>query len=153
MGKVTTNYGRLGKYHGKPAKRKGTKPPKPTSLDAEVPRDLTDHEVDERSRRLARKVVELNGLERRKRNATKAINAEIKECRAEVDKLSEEVVHGEEMVKQGDLFAPKRTVNGNGEALPKDKAAVALSTIAEKAGDAPTEDEDEPEDDGVEVGS
>jgi len=90
------------------ARRKGAKPPA-SGLDAEVPRKLTEAEITERSRRLARKQVELCACERAKKRAVRSYVEDIKECRAEIDKLAEEVVHGEEMVAQGDLFAPPKT--------------------------------------------
>lgn len=112
----------------KTPRRKGSTPT-PIGLEGEVPRKLSDDEINERSRRLARKQVELCALERQKRNATKAVNADIKECRAHVDQLAEEIVHGEEMVKQGDLFAPKK-----GDAkLPPAKAKATLVEVAKRA--------------------
>lgn len=132
-------------------------PPKPQSLAAEVPRKLTDKDLESRKNRLAEKMVEMRATERRKKNATKNINAQLSELRAECDKLAEEIVHGMEMVKQGDLFAPgveaKREAmlkgegngksgNGNGKgtdaALPKDQAAKTLAKVATAAGDVPT---------------
>ncbi len=53
--------------------------------------------------RLARKQVERTGLERRKRTITREINGEIKEVTAEIEVLAEQVVSGEEALRQGDL--------------------------------------------------
>jgi len=115
-----------------PRRDKSKKPPSTDSMEAHVPNKLSDEQVVERSRRLARKHVELMGLQRRKKNAVKTINADIKELSAEIDQLAEEVVHGEEMLRQGDLFAPKSKQSGS-EKVPPAQTKQILNEVAKRA--------------------
>lgn len=122
---------------GKPVRRGGKgkdKPPGKDSMEAKVAKKLTETELSERGRRLGRKMVELNDLKRRKKAASRAISEEIATVQAECDKLAQEIVHGEEMVRQGDLFAPKYKDEG---APPPAKTAKALAEVAKRAGEKP----------------
>lgn len=116
----------------RPAKRK---PPSKTSMEATVPRKLSEPEINERSRRLARKQVELTGLERRKRLTTAEISKDIKTLRAEVETLAQQIVDGEELLPQGDLF-----VDGATHSPSKDQTAKGLAEVAKRAGVAPPAD-------------
>jgi len=121
---------------GKPVRKGGKdKPPDKGSMEARVAKKLTEPELSERGRRLARKQVELAGLRRRKKAANRAINEEIADIAMECDKLAEEIVHGEEMVRQGDLFAPK--YQDGGAPTPPAKTKEVLAEVGKRAGETP----------------
>jgi len=124
-----------GKSHGS----KKNKPPHTDSMDYEVTTKLSQKQIEERAMRLARKQVERTGLERRKRTITREINGEIKEVTAEIEVLAEQVVSGEEALRQGDLpfsgaTAPKPATGKDhvpGRVGDAD-AKTALSKVAER---------------------
>jgi hypothetical protein len=129
-------------YGGPPKKShhaKGKKPPAPSSMEAERPVKLSKPQIDERARELARKQVELNGLEKRKRSITREINDDIKGVREVIEVLAKQVVDGEELVKQGDLFANGTTDPGSPDALPPAKATKTLADVGARVerGDGP----------------
>lgn len=131
-----------GKRGPRPEPRTGKKPPKPDSMEAERPVKLTESQIDERGRELARKQVELNALEKRKRSITREINGEMKEIREVIEVLAKQVVDGQEVLKQGDLFADgtsERKDPGSPDALPPAKATKALAEVGARVerGDVP----------------
>jgi hypothetical protein len=115
-------------FGGRAAKEK---PAAPESMEAEVPRKLTEAELYTAAKRLVTKVEVLKGLEKRKREVTSEVNKDLKTTRAEIDALSSQLATGVEMVKQGDLF-----VDGGVHALPKDQAADTLAELEERTSPA-----------------
>lgn len=98
---------------------RGPKPAKPTSMDAVVPKKLTDADVEVRQKRFNGRYRELRALKKQKARVTREINEDIKTTEAELDKLSNEIDSGMEELRQGDLFAPT-----------KDRAKQALGQVA-----------------------
>lgn len=112
-----------------------SKPPGKDSMEAEVPRKLSEVEINERSRRLARKQVELQGLEKRKRLDSAEISKDIKILRAEVETLAQQIVDGEELLPQGDLF-----VDGSTKVPSPGQAIQGVVDVAKHAGVPPPAD-------------
>ena len=102
----------------------------PQSMEAEVGRRLTDEELDERSRRLARLQVRLDGLRSARRVDAKRAAAEIKEAEEEVSLLASQIVEGVEVLRQGDIFA----TDGAGAEMLAAVAAVAGAPSPETVG-------------------
>lgn len=102
-----------------------------------VPSKLTDEQIAERGMIIARKRVEVNALKRRRKAATNEIDGQIKTLEAEIDKYSLEMVDGQEMLRQGDIFAKPANAGPGPEAPTPNQAAEALTDIARAAGDAP----------------
>lgn len=106
--------------------RKGkSKPPAKEDMAAQVPKKLTDAEIEERGRRFQVKFGEKRALEKRKAKVTSEINGDLKEVNAELDKLHEEILHGVEMLAQGDLFAGEE----GGNDVPQPVAQGALGEL------------------------
>jgi hypothetical protein len=133
---------------------KKPKPPAPTSLEAEVPKKLTETQVEERRRILAKEYSNLRRLERRKKALVKDVNADIKLSQEKLDALSEQIDSGTEMLKQRDLFAQDEVAGrpkaGNGKdhvpgRVGDADAKAGLAQVASRAGEKPTDAKDHPE--------
>lgn len=114
-------------------KRKDVTP----GLEQLVPSALTDPAVLERARIIAARRVEVLTLKRRRKLVTREIDDDIKAAEALMDKLAQEIVSGQEMLKQGDMFAkePPPSVGPGPEAPTANEAVSALTAIARAAGD------------------
>jgi len=120
-------------------KRRGPKPPAPTSMKAEVPRKMGEPELYAAARRLVTKIETLKGLEKRKRDLTSELAKDIKSTRAEVDALSGQLATGVEMVPQRDLFAPKpdeEATKDTGAVTSQDQATAALAHVEKETSPA-----------------
>lgn len=114
--------------------RRGRKPKATPTMETMVPSKLTDEQISERGMRIAMKRVEANALKRRRKLATSEIDGQVKGLEAEIDQMAQEMVDGQEMLRQGDLFVSQ----GPGPDAPTpNQTAEALSDIARAAGDAP----------------
>lgn len=122
------------KLFGKKPKGKG-KPPSKTSMEALVGRKLDDTEINERRGRFQLKFGQKLALEKRRRSVTREINGELKDLNNELELLHEQILHGEEQVKQGDLFA-----DGATHSPSKDQTAKGLAELAKRAGVTPPAD-------------
>jgi len=119
--------------------RRGRKSSTPT-METMVPSKLTDEQINARGRILARKRVEVSVLKREKKRVAQGLDSDIKALDAACETLAQEIVDGQEMLRQGDLFVSGTSTPNAGpgpEALPADQAAAALADIARAAGDAP----------------
>lgn len=126
---------------GTPAKDKGTviRSTAPKPAEPQVPRKLTEAQLMAHATRAARKHREANEFEERVKKQTKELREELKQKRAEVNALLDQVATGVEMVGQGDLFVDGTTKESR---ITEAAAAQAITDVATHAGDIPAEGPD-----------